>query len=710
MKQPSSKLSTTFFMESKIIKILAIDDNNDNLITLKALIRESFPQAVILMAHNGIKGIEMAAVEEPDVILLDIIMPDMDGFDVCKKLKAFKKTADIPVVFLTAIKIDKENRIKALESGGDGFLSKPVDESELTAQIRAMVKIRKASLRKKDEKMELESLVEERTRELQNTHKATLKLLQYFKEENERRKKSEAALRSSEEQIKLFKQAVDSSSVVITITDVEGKIIYANPYFIENSGYTYDEIIGNNTRMLKSGHQSKVFYKEMWDTILAGKVWIGELLNKKKNGELYWVKAVISPIFNSKGVITNFVAVKENITKSKQLMEDLLQAKEAAEESDKLKTAFLANMSHEIRTPMNGILGFAELLKEPGLAFEDQQKYIRIIEKSGVRMLNIINNIVDISKIEAGLMDTKYQESDINEQIDYIYTFFKPEVEAKGMELLCKTSLPKNEAIVLTDREKLFAILTNLVKNAIKYSEKGYIEFGYAITGGTTVKPDTLTFYIRDTGIGIHKEKTEIIFDRFRQVSEGSNRNYEGVGLGLSITKAYVEMLGGKIWVESEEGLGSCFYFTLPYRTRIEEVTVEKETKQQTKKKKEEEAKLKILIVEDDETTEWLLSMTVQPYCSTLLVARSGTEAVEICRNQTDIDLILMDIRLPGMNGYEATKSIRTFNKKVIIIAQTAYGLSSDKKKSMDAGCNEHISKPISKDDLLKLLTKYLLN
>ena len=696
-----------YSMDVETIKILAIDDNNDNLITLKALIRESFPQAETLTAQNGIKGIEIAAVSEPDVILLDIIMPDMDGFDVCKKLKAFKKTADIPVVFLTAIKIDKENRIKALEAGGDGFLSKPVDESELTAQIRAMVKIRKAAIRIKDEKKELESLVEERTRELQNTHKATLKLLQFFKEENERRKKSEAALRSSEEQIKLFKQAVDSSSVVITITDVEGKIIYANPFFLETTGYSYDEVIGSNPRILKSGHQSREFYKKMWDTILSGKVWIGEILNKKKNGELYWVKAVISPILNSKGIITNFVAVKENITQSRQMMEDLLKAKEKAEESDKLKTAFLANMSHEIRTPMNGILGFAELLKEPGLNVEEQQKYIRIIERSGVRMLNIINNIVDISKIEAGLMDVKIQESDINEQIDYIYTFFKPEVEAKGMELLHKEVLPKNEAGILTDREKLFAILTNLVKNAIKYSEKGCIEFGYVTSGGNIEKPDTLTFYVKDTGIGIRKDKIDIIFDRFRQVSEGSNRNYEGVGLGLSITKAYVEMLGGRIWVESEEGLGSCFYFTLPYKTTTEEVVKKQKQKTSTDQDEEKAANLKILIAEDDETAEWLLSITVQPFCSSLLVARSGTEAVEMCRNNTDIDLILMDIRLPEMNGHEATRLIRTFNKEVVIIAQTAYGLSSDRNNSFEAGCNEHISKPINKDDLQEMIKKY---
>jgi signal transduction histidine kinase len=211
---------------------------------------------------------------------------------------------------------------------------------------------------------------------------------------------------------------------------------------------------------------------------------------------------------------------------------------------------------------MNGILGFAELLKEQNLSSEVQQKYIHIIEKSGARMLNIINNIVDISKIEAGLMEVTPIETDVNEQIDYIYNFFRPEVEAKGMKLYCKKNTAGTKDIIKTDPEKLYAIFTNLVKNAIKYSYRGHIEFGYYPY--QQKNNDSITFYVKDTGIGIQSDKTNIIFDRFRQVSEGQNRHYEGAGLGLSITKSYVEMLGGRIKVESKEGAGSCFTFTLP--------------------------------------------------------------------------------------------------------------------------------------------------
>lgn len=546
------------------VKILAIDDNRDNLTIIKALINEAFPKAQTIFANDGFRGLELAFEKEPDIILLDIIMPGMDGYEVCKKLKVHPITADIPVVFITAIKDDKQSRIKALEAGGEGFLSKPVDISELTAQIRAMLKIREATILKRGEKERLENLIDERTRELQKTHAETLNLLKYFQAENEKRKKSEAALKESEEKTRLFKRAVDSSSVGIIITDIEGKIIYTNPFYLKISGYRESELIGQLSTFLDANFQPETFNRKRWKNILSGKDWSGEIKNIKKNGESYWVKAVISPIVNTAGEITNFIVVSEDITQKKQLLEDLITAKEKAEESDKLKTAFLANMSHEIRTPMNGILGFAELLKEQDLTNEIQQKYIHIIEKSGVRMLNIINNIVDISKIEAGLMEITLTDSDINEQIDYIYNFFKPEVEAKGMQLYFKKHYANHKAIIKTDQEKLYAIFTNLVKNAIKYSYRGYIEFGYYPEQNKQGR-DLMIFYVKDTGIGIHKDKTSIIFDRFRQVSEGKNRHYEGAGLGLSITKSYVEMLGGKIWVESEEGVGSRFCFSLPY-------------------------------------------------------------------------------------------------------------------------------------------------
>jgi PAS domain S-box-containing protein len=379
---------------------------------------------------------------------------------------------------------------------------------------------------------------------------------------------------------------------------------------------------------------------------------------------------------------------------------ELIGAKEKAEESDRLKSAFLANMSHEIRTPMNGILGFADLLKEPELTGEERQEYIGIIEKSGLRMLNIINDLIDISKVESGQMEIYYSEMNINEQIEYIYNFFKPEVQKKGMQILAQTDLPVEAAIIRTDREKLYAILTNLVKNAIKYSDTGTINIGYKL------KDLHLEYYIKDTGIGIPHNKREVIFDRFIQADISDKKAFQGAGLGLAISKSYVEMLGGHIWVESEEGVGSTFYFTIPYKVKADETEAIIKTKSPNSIE-DKTRKLKILIAEDDESSEKLLTEIFKKYCKAEIRVRNGIDAVETCRNNPDIDLILMDIQLPEMNGYEATREIRKFNKSVLIIAQTAYALAGDRELTLKAGCNDYISKPIDRRVLLNIIEKY---
>jgi PAS domain S-box-containing protein len=420
-----------------------------------------------------------------------------------------------------------------------------------------------------------------------------------------------------------------------------------------------------------------------------------------------WIRALIFPLNDSNGKPERFVFMHENITERKLAEIELIIAKEHAEESDRLKSAFLANMSHEIRTPMNGILGFAELLKTPDLTGDQQKEYLEIIKKSGDRMLNIINDIIDISKIEAGLMKVDIKESNINKQTEYIYNFFKPEVEAKGMQLFLKNTLPAKEAIIKTDREKVFAILTNLVKNAIKYTDQGSIEFGYE-----KVELENawwLQFFVKDTGIGIPADRLEAVFERFVQADITDKNAYQGAGLGLSITRAYVEMMGGKIWIETKEGTGSSFYFTLPYdvaedRSKFAEkdVTVGNAD--------ERSGKLKILIAEDDDISKMLVSAIVKEMCSEVLVAISGSKVIEISHDNPDIDLILMDIQMPDLNGYEATRQIRQFNKTVVIIAQTAFAQTGDREKSIAAGCNDYISKPISKDKLLAMIHKYCIH
>ncbi|MDV7188425.1 ATP-binding protein [Lutibacter sp. TH_r2] len=257
------------------------------------------------------------------------------------------------------------------------------------------------------------------------------------------------------------------------------------------------------------------------------------------------------------------LALAYEIEQRKIAEKNLIKAKDEAEKNERLKTAFLANISHEIRTPMNGVLGFSDLLKTPNLSEAKKEKYIHVIEKSGERMLNLINNLIDISKIEAKLIEKSISNVNFNQQIDSIYDFFKPEAKAKNLTLIISKTLNSNKSYIATDLEKFYAILTNLVKNAIKYTDNGTIELGYNLK--TQNNNSYIEFYVEDTGIGIPIESQKVVFDRFIQADIENKYARQGTGLGLSISKAYVELLGGEIWVESTENIGSKFYFNLPF-------------------------------------------------------------------------------------------------------------------------------------------------
>ena len=366
-------------------------------------------------------------------------------------------------------------------------------------------------------------------------------------------------MKKATETIHKLSRSVEQSSSMVLITDKTGLIEYVNPKFSEITGYTREEVIGQNTRILKSGMMPDEFYKILWETITSGEAWRGEIYNRKKNGELNWEWTIITPLRNENGEITNYIATKEDITDRKRMEEDLIEAKKKAEASDRLKSAFLANMSHEIRTPLNSIIGFSELLNDPYFDEEQKKDFIQQITFNGNNLLNVISDIVDFSKIEAGEITIRKAAVNVCELLEKMKKQHFIQRTEKPLEFrwIYPADEPEN-LIVLADKERLNQVLINLLSNAMKFTSEGYIEVGYRSLDGF------VEFSIKDTGIGISAAFHKQIFERFRQGEESYTRKFGGNGLGLAISKNLIELMGGKIWVESEVGEGSAFYFTLP--------------------------------------------------------------------------------------------------------------------------------------------------
>ena len=394
--------------------------------------------------------------------------------------------------------------------------------------------------------------------------------------------------------------------------------------------------------------------------------------------------------------ITDRKKAEEHI---QQANKELKKAKLQAEESDKLKSAFLANMSHEIRTPMNAVVGFSNIIQEENLDKEEIREYAEIISNSGNHLLHLINDIIDLAKIDAGELSISPEVININDLMDELYYMFDQQLREEGKQHIKLTyKTPQKPVFATTDKTRLRQILINLLRNAVKFINTGSIEFGYE-------KHDTyLKFYVQDTGIGIDENQIERIFDRFNQASDSKEKKYGGAGLGLSISKACAKLLGGSIWVDSKPGEGTTFFFTIEYKPgQKQQLTIEKEKTGLPVFHKQH-----VLIAEDDDLNFQYFKAILKYINLKISRAVSGKQTLEMIKNNPDIKLILMDIQMPDPNGIEVTRQLRNEKYNIPIIIQTAYAFSSDRKESLSAGANEYISKPIAKTELYKLLDKYL--
>ena len=527
----------------KSTEILVVEDSITQATQIKHLL-ESHHYKVIV-AYDGEEAISKLSNHKPSLIISDIVMPEMNGYELCKKIKSNKNTEDIPVILLTRLS-DTEEIMEGLSCGADSFITKPYNEKYLLSHVERILSEENGAENKKlffdtqilfkgkkrfiqaeqqnvinlmlsiyegailqNEKLiqtqeelrllneRLESLVEDRTSDLTEEIKLSNQITNSLKESEEK-----------------WRTLVTNIPDYIALHDCEGKFLYLNHYA---EGLSEKDTIGKSQFDFMSNESKEIYRQNFEECLSSGKNQEFEYTAFGDNKVIRTYESSLIPLMH-KGKVSNIMAIARDITERKLAEEklifankelafenkekdkratELINAKEHAEESDRLKSAFLTNMSHEIRTPMNGILGFTELLKEPKLTSDEQQDYIQIIQISGARMLNTINNIVDVSKIESALIQVDIKETNINEKMEFTYKFFKPEVEIKGLQFLLKNSLPSKEAIIKTDNEKVYGILTNLVRNAIKFTFEGSIEFGYEKKG------EYLEFFIKDTGVGI---------------------------------------------------------------------------------------------------------------------------------------------------------------------------------------------------------------
>lgn len=500
-----------------------------------------------------------------------------------------------------------------------------------------------------------------------------------------------------QDQLHLLGKAVEQSQAGICIFDSNGNITFSNPGFDRIFKYEKSEIMGQNHRFFWLHDYHEGYYQKIKNILETGGDWNGELKAKDKLGNQIWLSVMIGPVKLGVSNQKSFVAILEDITENKRNLLALVEAKNLAERSDSLKTSFLQNMSHEIRTPLNGIIGFANLIDKEISDPNDFEDYAKIIRNSGNRLMELINNILDLSKIESGNVELKLSNFDLVKTFTDVHTILKIKAENKGLELNMNFNPVVGKYFIKSDEAKIHQVLINLVNNAIKFTETGKIDFHFEIGD------EKVILVVEDTGIGISEEDIPSLFSRFYRINNMKMQNAEGSGLGLAITRGLVNLLGGKIKLESKVGVGSKFNVEIPVESAEPIIEIINEPKF-----RDLNQKMTILIAEDDEISKDLIKTILGTADYEYITVSNGEIAFEECVKNSRINLVFMDIKMPILDGIEATKKIKRIRPNLPIIIQTAFAFSNDKDMALRAGCDRYISKPISKNDLLKIVGELL--
>jgi PAS domain S-box-containing protein len=531
--------------------------------------------------------------------------------------------------------------------------------------------------------LELEKRVQERTQELKKQVDALDRTFRSLKQSEEK-----------------FRKISDTSPLGIAVTNPQGNIVFINQ--------TLPEILGLSPQILTDGSWFRHILLEdrnkmdiLWQNTHRAKEGVFEADFKLRlDQEIRFIHFKAATMF-LEDEFAGIVSVFENVTQRKNFENELVEAKNKAEDSDRLKSAFLANMSHEIRTPMNAILGFSDLLSTDEYSPEEKMEFIEMIKSSGRLLLNLINDIIDISKIEAGELKIQPSEFKLLDLMEEMSQGFRQQMDRNGkshVKLLLTHQDELKNALITTDRLRLQQIMTNLLSNAMKFTPEGEIEFGALAIN------NSYEFFVRDTGIGIPEHKLEVVFERFRQADDSHTRLFGGTGLGLAITKHLIELLNGKIWVESQEGKGTAFYFTLPSGSEPHSKIVPSKTISPSLPDFEGKT---VLVAEDVDTNFFLIKTMLKKLNLNVLHASNGLIALDMAVEHQP-DLIIMDIQMPEMDGSEAFEQIRHQHLNMPVIAITAFAMLGEEKQYLDLGFDAYLSKPLSLDKLVDLLVVFL--
>ena len=584
-----------------------------------------------------------------------------------------------------------------------GYVGTITDVSDLKEAEEALTES-KSELSRLNE--ELERRVELRTLELEDARRVALSMMQ---DADLQRQNAEDLLKqlseSTSNQVMLW-QAVENSPAVVVITDLEANIQYVNPKFTDVTGYSAEEAIGKNARLLKSGEHTTEFYQHLWTTIKAGKTWLGEFCDRKKSGELYWESAMISPVRSTDGEIRQFLAIKEDVTEIKRTAEELRGARDASEAANRAKSAFLASMSHEIRTPLNAILGYSQLVLRDASLSAGTRESLRVINRSGEHLLALINDVLEMSKIEAGRLGLEPAEFNLHALLDDLEAMFRLPTMAKGIgfKVTKAKDLPR---YIVADGGKTRQVLVNLLGNAVKFTEQGRVGVGASVSQAENGQY-WLGVAVEDTGSGIAKEEMGQLFQYFEQTRSG-RETQSGTGLGLVISKEYARRMGGDISVASEPQVGSVFRLEIPIVPGVEKPEGAPRDDRAVTGLAPGQAPRRVLVADDQSSNrDWLCAL-LESVGFEVRGAKNGQEALEIWQAWRP-ELVLMDMRMPVMDGYEATRQIRSApgGDAAVIMAVTASTLDERMPAMMDAGVDEVVCKPFRESHLFDKIRTHL--